>query len=123
MRAEAVADFRETYALDLPLTGAGWAAASDEDVARWGILFAQLPAASRCGRRLDPDAGWDDRTRLLHAIEHDVRAGFYMFSEDAKKKRNRPKPLQTPGERAENRRRADAALAAKESIAADYGIE
>ena len=123
MRAEVVADFRECYAIDLPLAGEGWAAATDEDMARWALLFAQLSPRSRCGQRIDPENRWGDAERLLWAIEHDVRSGFYMFSEDAKKRRNRPKPIQTPGERARNRERADTALAAKGGIAAAYGID
>ncbi len=123
MRAETLADFCEFYALDLPLDGGGWAEATDADIKRWSVLFSQLPARSRCARRLDPDALWDDTARLLHQLEFDVRNGFWMFSKDAPKRRNKPRPIQTPGERASKQRSADSALKAKADISAMYGIE
>ena len=43
MRGEVVADFRQTYGIDLPL-GGGFDGATDEDLCRWQVLYSQLPA-------------------------------------------------------------------------------
>lgn len=122
MRGEVVADFRETYGIDLPLAG-GFDGATDEDLCRWQVLYSQLPARSRVSVRLEPDNLWDDKTRLLDMIEHELRCFHYGFTEDAKKRVNAPQRLMSPGERARNERRRDSALAAREEIAAALGVD
>ena len=84
-------------------------------MARWQLLYSGLPARSRTGRLVDPDNAWGDAERLLRAVEYDVRRGFYMFSEDAKKRANQPMPLRSPGESA-------GAEASKVEIASAFGI-
>lgn len=123
MRDEVVADFRETYGVDLPLAGGGVAAASDDELERWQVLFSQLPPRSRVRCRLDPDSLWDDRTRLLALIEHDLRLFQWSFSKDAAKKANVPRMVPSPGEHARNVERRDAALAAKREIAGAFGVD
>lgn len=122
MRGEVVADFRQTYGIDLPL-GGGFDGATDEDLCRWQVLYSQLPARSRVSVRLEPDNLWDDKTRLLDMIEHELRCFHYGFTEDAKKRVNTPQRILSPGERARNERRRDSALAAREEIAAALGID
>lgn len=122
MRGEVVADFRETYGIDLPL-GGGLDGATDEDLCRWQVLYSQLPARSRVSVRLEPDNLWDDKTRLLDMIEHELRCFHYGFTEDAKKRVNAPQRIISPGERARNERRRDSALAAREEIAAALGVD
>lgn len=95
---------------------------SEADVARWQLLYSGLPARSRTGRLLDPDGAWGDAERLLRAIEYDVRRGFYMFTEDAKKRANQPRPLTSPGEAAAAAERAARAEASKGEIGSAFGI-
>lgn len=121
-RAETVADFREFYGVDLPT---GWGPAgevTEADAARWQLLYSGLPARSRTGRLVDPDNAWGDAERLLRAIEYDVRQGFYMFTEDAKKRANRPRPLRSPGEAAGAAARAERAEAARGEIDEAFGM-
>lgn len=122
MRGEVVADFRQTYGIDLPL-GGGFDGATDEDLRRWQVLYSQLPARSRVSVRLEPDNLWDDKTRLLDMIEHELRCFHYGFTEDAKKRVNAPQRILSPGERARNERRRDSALAAREEMAAALGVD
>lgn len=122
MRGEVVADFRQTYGIDLPL-GGGFDGATDEDLCRWQVLYSQLPARSRVSVRLEPDNLWDDKTRLLDMIEHELRCFHYGFTEDAKKRVNTPQRILSPGERARNERRRDSALAAKCEISSSFGID
>ena len=122
MRGEVVADFRQTYGIDLPL-GGGVDGATDEDLCRWQVLYSQLPARSRVSVRLEPDNLWDDKTRLLDMIEHELRCFHYGFTEDAKKRVNAPQRIMSPGERARNERRRDSALAAKDEISSSFGID
>lgn len=122
MRGEVVADFRQTYGIDLPL-GGGFDGATDEDLYRWQVLYSQLPARSRVSVRLEPDNLWDDKTRLLDMIEHELRCFHYGFTEDAKKRVNAPQRILSPGERARNERRRDSALAAREEISSSFGID
>lgn len=122
MRGEVVADFRQTYGIDLPL-GGGFDGATDEDLCRWQVLYSQLPARSRVSVRLEPDNLWDDKTRLLDMIEHELRCFHYGFTEDARKRVNAPLRIISPGERARNERRRDSALAAREEIAAALGVD
>lgn len=122
MKGEVVADFRQTYGIDLPL-GGGFDGATDEDLCRWQVLYSQLPARSRVSVRLEPDNLWDDKTRLLDMIEHELRCFHYGFTEDAKKRVNAPQRIISPGERARNERRRASALAAREEIAAALGVD
>ena len=123
MRDEVVADFREIYGVDLPLSGGGVAAASDVELERWQVLFSQLPPSSRVGCGLDPDNLWDDKTRLLALIEHDLRLFQWSFSKDTEKKANVPMMVPSPSEHARNVERRDSALAARREIAGAFGVD
>ena len=74
-------------------------------------------------RRLATDCEWGPAEHLLRQVEYDLRVLCWQNTKDGQRGRNRPQPLQTPSERAGNRRRADAALARRDEIAAAFGIE
>lgn len=114
-----VADFRQFYGIDLPVEE------PDEwpGLARHALLWSALPRESRCARRLATDCEWGPAEHLLRQVEYDLRVLCWQNTEDGHRGRNRPQPLQTPSERAGNRRRADAALARRDEIAAAFGIE
>ena len=63
------------------------------------VLAAHAPQESRIVRALDPEAGWNDQTRILHSIEYVARIIAWQRTTDGEKGRNRPKPLPTPGSR------------------------
>ena len=113
-KPELVADFRQYYGIDLPLTDNEIDSVADGT--RWGILWEQLPSDSRMARLGQPDLAWGDAERLLHMMEYHLRVLVWQRSKDGSKDRNRPKPLQTPAERIRNRAAADSALAHKAEI-------
>lgn len=87
-----------------------------DDPLRMAELWLHLPRESRTVRRHSPDAAWGDAERMLWAIEHGVRCLAWMLSADGAKGRNRPRALETPGEAAEARRRAESALSNRGEI-------
>jgi hypothetical protein len=113
-----VADFRQFYAIDLPLED------TDDitDAKRCAMLWQALPRQSRTMKRLQPENLWDDATYLLHSIEYTVRVLAWMQTKAGQKGRNAPKPIQTPAERVKNQRRADAALKHKQEISDALGV-
>ena len=86
------------------------------DGTRYGVLWSQLPSDSRTARAECPDLVWGDAERLLWSVEYSLRVIAWQRTKDGSKGRNRPKPLQTPMERARNRRNRDEAIANKEEI-------
>jgi hypothetical protein len=109
------ADFQQTYGLDLDGMGV------DYSIAHAACLAAQLPPGARIWRGT-PDE-WDANTYLLVRIEHALRVIAWQSTEDAQKRRNYPKPIDTPASRAQleqkvarsraNRAMVDAVLAGK----------
>lgn len=83
---------------------------------RMAALWAHLPRESRTVARRSPDSRWSEGDWMLWRIEHDVRRLAWMLSEDGAKGRNAPRPLETPGQAAEARRRAENALSARGEI-------
>lgn len=69
------------------------------------MLAAQLPGQSRCSIHDDPDALWDDSTRLLRALDYQLREMAWSMS-DKRSRGPEPKPAPTPSEA---RARADRA--------------
>ena len=92
------------------------------DGRRLGELWEQLPAESRTVRRLSPDTRWDDATWLLWKAEFTLRLQLWASTYDKKRPQPKPKPLETPKQIAEARRRRDNALAAKAEIMASFGM-
>ena len=109
------ADFQQTYGLNLDGMGV------DYSIAHAACLAAQLPPGARIWRGT-PDE-WDADTYILVRIEHALRVLAWQQTEDAQKRRNYPKPIETPASRAQleqkvahslaNRAMVDAVLARK----------
>lgn len=66
-------------------------------------------------RAISPALAWSDETYLLARCEYILRCVAWMFSEDGSRGVNRPKPMRTPAEIAENRETLESALAFDES--------
>lgn len=106
---------QQFYGLDIDGMGVAYS------YAHAATLCAQLPAGARVWR--DTAAEWDTTDYLLASIEHDLRVLAWQQTEDAAKRRNYPKPIETPASRAEaqhlyersiaNRAAVDAILARK----------
>lgn len=79
----------------------------DYTVAHAAALAAHLPRESATVRAERPDAEWDEGTYLLAAIEYDLRYLAWLNSEDGAKGRRRPKPMETPADRARVREKAE----------------
>lgn len=115
--AEVVADFRQFYGIDLPLVPTPC-----DGVERLALLWSQLPRDSRVARLHSPDLTWGEGEWLAWAVEAGVRRLCWMLSEDGRRGRNAPRPLPTPGERARNEARRDAALSARADIDRALGL-
>lgn len=85
-------------------------------------LWEHLPETSRTVRALSPDMGWTTAEWMLWHIEYDVRLCHWASHYDKKHPTPKPRPLETPGQVAEARRRRDNALAAKAEIDRALGM-
>lgn len=63
-------------------------------------LAVQLPRESRVARFCEPDAQWGWSESLLAAIEYNTRWLMWAQTEDGRKNRHRPKPIERPSEQA-----------------------
>lgn len=70
-----------------------------------------------------PSLEWETGDYLLWQIEFQLRNLIYALTYDKKHPSPKPKPLQTPGQRADAHRRRDAALSAKDEIDKALGLE
>lgn len=121
-RAEIVADFRQYYALDLPLEDIN-EIDDIKDFKRLVLLHSTLPASARCIRVNAPACEWGNTEWLLWAIEFDIRQLQYgMLDKKARQKQKPPKPMQTPAERAEKHEKAKRAEENKARINNILGI-
>lgn len=73
------------------------------------VLLDQLPSDSRVRVKRDPNAEWNEQTRILAHIEYSLRLLLWSRTKDAQYGKNKPKPLPSPGERAERRERIEGA--------------
>lgn len=74
-------------------------------------------------RSAAPAAEWGDSDYLLWSIEHSLRVLVWrQVTKDGQHGRRMPKPIETPGQRAEAFARRDAALAARDEIDAAFGV-
>lgn len=112
-----MADFRQFYGIDLPL------APEDGDLPRRALLWAALPCESRTARRKNPALEWSTAEYLLRNVEYYVHLLWWSRTKDAKRGRNVPEPVPTPGQEAAARTRAGHALANKESITRRLGYD
>lgn len=95
------ADFQQFYGLNID--GAG----REYGMLHAAALAAQLPREARCVRLENPETQWGDGLYMLRAAEHTLRVLAWQQTEDAAKRRNFPKPLPTPADRARVRRRLE----------------
>lgn len=95
------ADFQQVYGLNLGGMG------EEYSISHAATLVAQLPETSRVARMLNPDNEWTDAVYLLNAIEYDLRVLIWQKTKDGEKGRNKPKPNETPHERARKRARLE----------------
>ena len=100
MPCELRADFQQYYGLDLDGMGV------DYSHAHAACLCAQLPAGARVWR--GTAAEWTAEQYLLAKMEHTLRVIAWQSTEDAQKRRNYPKPIDTPAAREEWQRKFDA---------------
>ena len=121
-RAEVVADFRQYYALDLPLEDIS----EIDDLAdfkRLSVLYSALPETSRSMRKNAPACEWTQTDYLLWAIEFNLRMiQWGMLDKKARQGQQPPKPMQTPAERAEKHEKARRAEESKARINEILGI-
>lgn len=80
------------------------------------LLWEHLPAESRTARAQAPSLEWGTGDYMLWQIEFHLRELIWALQYDRRRPSPRPRPMQTPAQLAEARRRADAALAAREEI-------
>lgn len=121
-RAEVVADFRQYYAINLPLEDIN----EIDDIAdfeRLSVLYSMLPETSRCVRKNAPACEWTPTDYLLWQIEFDLRLiQWGMLDKKARQGQKPPKPMQTPAERAELHEKAKHAKENKARIDKILGI-
>ena len=104
-----MADFQQTYGIDLTLWWEGLEGAEDFDgAARLATLCAQLPRQSRVARTESPALEWSDEAYLLARCEFLLRCIQWMLSEDGAKGTNKPAPLSTPAQVALDTAQAEA---------------
>ena len=104
-----MADFQQTYGLDLTLWRQELEGAEDfDDDARLATLCAQLPRQSRVARAESPALEWSDEAYLLARCEFLLRCIQWMLSEDGAKGTNTPVPLSTPAQVALDTAQAEA---------------
>lgn len=116
-----MADFKQYYNVDLPI-------ADDteeiEDIERMAILLSQLPKDSRLLKSEQPSLEWSESDYLLWLIEYNTRLYLYsMMDKKAKAGQPKPKPLQTPSERKQNRQQAENAERNRAEINRILGLE
>ena len=86
------------------------------------MLWEQLPAESRTARAAEPSLAWGTAEYLLWQIEYQLRCLAWSLCSDGRHRPPEPKPIKTPGERADAFRRRDAALAARDEIDEALGM-
>lgn len=121
---ELMADFQQTYHLDL------WAMQLGDldgeatmQTRRAAALAWQLPSSSRVWSGVAPLGALGTDVMLLRQIEHDVRVFQWSFSEDAKNKDTAPEPLTLPGEEEAHRLAEERADRAAIDLAAEFGLK
>jgi hypothetical protein len=116
--ADVVCDFRQFYGVDLPL-----APEEGADLARLATLWTGLPRESRTARRMDPSLEWGPTDYLLRNVELWTHLAWWAQTKDARRRRNAPKPVETPGEAADARVRAERARASRRRVALMLGVD
>lgn len=118
---ELLADFQETYGLNVWYACQGCLPEQDE-AERLAALAWQLHKTSRLWRAINPSGAYDSATLLLRQLEYDVRSFHWGFTEDGKSKINEPEPLMLPGEEEARARAAEEADSAAMELARIFGL-
>ena len=118
---ELLADFQETYRIDL------WAMGLDGDeltieVRRAAVLAAQLPRTSRVVRAMVPTAANGTVEQLLRQIELNQRIWSWSHTKDAENKVNQPVPMTLPGEDEAHERKERQAQLDAAAVAAAFNL-
>lgn len=117
-------DFQQFYGVELPLCRDEFPPTVPQ---RWAVLWRGLPRESRTARRHDPSLEWTDADYMLRSIEYNTSLDIWSKTKDAERGRNRPKPVLSPIERAEEeeraRERAERERAARERLMNLYNIK
>lgn len=122
-RADLVADFRQFYALDLPVCNIN-EIEDIQDFKRLVMLYSALPLNARCIRKHSPAAEWSTTDYLLWTIEFNIRQLMWSMLDKKARAANRPpKPLPTPSERAEKFEKARRAEENKKRINEILGMD
>lgn len=95
--SELRADLQQYYGLNLDGMGV------DYSHAHAACLCAQLPAGARVWR--GTAAEWTNEMYMLARVEHTLRVLAWQQTEDAQKRRNYPRPIDTPATREEFERK------------------
>ena len=93
---ELLADFQETYGMDVWFVSQG---GIPGDVERIAALAWQLPKTSRTWRTAEPLLENETDAYLLRQIELNQRLWAWAHTKDAENGTNEPAPLTLPGER------------------------
>ena len=75
-----------------------------------------LPEQSRTARRRLPELRWSQTDYLLWRVEHQLRLLSWGLSDAKKRSPEAPRPISTPAQLADARRRAASALANRAEV-------
>lgn len=122
---ETLADFQETYGLNLwdERLGDGEGGSASVNTQRIAALAWQLPNTSRLWRKIAPGGGNTTEAQLLRQVEHAIQLFRWSFSKDAKTKSNVPEPLTLPGEEEAREIAGERADSMAISIAQEFGLK
>lgn len=96
------ADMQAVYGIDIDSVGRTCT------LRHAAALAAQLPESGRLKRAIDPALRWGEAEYMLSSIEYSLRVLLWRETRDAKRGANRPKPIPTPAEESELRRKLEA---------------
>lgn len=94
------ADFQRVYGLNIDDMGESYT------VHHAAVLAAMLPSDSLVFRASNPALEWSETMYMLRNIEFLLRVLAWQNTKDGQKGRKKPKPIETPEERAKLREKA-----------------
>ena len=95
------ADFQRVYGLNIDEMGESYSVRHAADLA------AMLPRDSLVLKADNPALEWSDAVYLLRNIEYMARVLVWQNTKDGQKGRRKPKPVETPDERAKLREKVE----------------
>lgn len=120
---ELLADFQQTYHMNLAIFGLGGDDFPTRDLWRIAALAYQLPRDGRVWSAMEPTGAHGQAVMLLRQIEHNQRLWHWAHTKDAKDKGTAPDPLLLPGEQEAYERAVTNAEDEAERTAAALGIK